>query len=339
MLDFVESLMLYLKVLILFLFTYSVSACDFLSFLKCSKQLKKGQNLLRCSNAHNCTEALLSSLNPTEKVKSTMSPGSFCLNPYLSQENEEEQCEKYRESKKAMDKLLKMDYFYQYSNLVGKPKTCANTSLAMVHNFLKPNKKIIPDKITSDFGIKRAQRPSGMLQIAKSYGLHSKMTTQGEIKDIKFHLSEGRPVIVNGYFTSSGHLVVIVGYDPETDEYIVNDPSGKWNQKWKGGYPRHNSRNGHKVRYKAKNFEHAITTTEYGGKSKIWMNVSSTDPHYPIKAPSIFKLVDKKACEDLIKKNPFSLTLLGQKVEFPEFKEDEEGTNFFTYDPNKFGIY
>ena len=38
----------------------------------------------------------------------------------------------------------------------------------------------------------------------------------------------GRPVIIHGYFTASGHIIVIRGYD--ASGFIVNDPYGEFFQ-------------------------------------------------------------------------------------------------------------
>ena len=68
-------------------------------------------------------------------------------------------------------------------------------------------------------------------------GLYARHTTGGTRGQIKSHLDAGRPVVVHGYWTGSGHITVIVGYD-ETD-WLVNDPAGDWYTCYGCGYADH----------------------------------------------------------------------------------------------------
>jgi len=207
------------------------------------------------------------------------------------------QCDDFNRLKMAREKLLEMNYINQYSNGLDPESSCANTSVAMVLNFLNPKTKTSPDNLTAGkFGLLTAQSPEGISKIIQTNGINSKSTRSGRVEDLKYHLSEGRPVIVNGWFTNAGHVLVVVGYDPKTNEYIVKDPAGKWNQKWKQGYA---GRDGNNVRYKAWSFENAIKTTKYGEKSKIWMNVSSSESDFSIKVPENFKFPEREICEGI----------------------------------------
>jgi C1A family cysteine protease len=55
--------------------------------------------------------------------------------------------------------------------------------------------------------------------------------------DIRTELNLGYPVILSGKFTKSGHYVLIVGFDDDSKNWIVNDPYGDWNSGYvrKGG--------------------------------------------------------------------------------------------------------
>jgi GH24 family phage-related lysozyme (muramidase) len=66
--------------------------------------------------------------------------------------------------------------------------------------------------------------------------------TNGRFQDIRTALDMGRPVIIHGYFTASGHIIVIRGYD--ANGLIVNDPYGEYFQ---SGYD--NSRSGAGLHY------------------------------------------------------------------------------------------
>ena len=73
-------------------------------------------------------------------------------------------------------------------------------------------------------------------------------------EDIKQHIAQGNPVVVHGYFTGFGHIILVKGYDDETQEWIFNDPYGKW-LGYSGGYD--NNVSGGNVRYHYDNFYNA----------------------------------------------------------------------------------
>jgi hypothetical protein len=73
-------------------------------------------------------------------------------------------------------------------------------------------------------------------------------------EDIKQHIANGNPVVVHGYFTNFGHIIVVKGYDDQTKEWICNDPYGKW-LGYSGGYD--TSVSGESVRYGYDNFYRA----------------------------------------------------------------------------------
>ena len=80
----------------------------------------------------------------------------------------------------------------------------------------------------------------------------------------------------------------MTGYDPFTDEFIVNDPAGVWNQKFMGGY-QGQSKDGKQVRYKASAFTKAVTPN---GSYDLWMAVGS-NRDFKLKAPRNFKYPKK----------------------------------------------
>jgi hypothetical protein len=57
--------------------------------------------------------------------------------------------------------------------------------------------------------------------------------TDGSRSVIKHQIDNGFPVIIHGYFTRSGHIIVIRGYDDEAyggrGAFLVNDPWGEGN--------------------------------------------------------------------------------------------------------------
>jgi uncharacterized protein YvpB len=59
-----------------------------------------------------------------------------------------------------------------------------------------------------------------------------------DITQITERLREGKPCVVHGYFTESGHIVTAVGFDANKKELCINDPYGKWTPY---GYTRHST--------------------------------------------------------------------------------------------------
>lgn len=137
-------------------------------------------------------------------------------------------------------------YFHQYNNRYAPGASCQNTSVAMV--LAKYGWKGKPDDITARFGRYMAQTPSGLASVfntlARENGLkvrlraHTNMTPSKIISLLK----EGKPVITHGWFTRSGHVVTLTGYDG--NNFKVNDPAGKWAQRFMGGYNSYASGNG-----------------------------------------------------------------------------------------------
>lgn len=139
-------------------------------------------------------------------------------------------------------------YFNQNDNDFFSASTCQNTSLAMV--LAKYGWNGTPDQVTKTFGKDMAQTPAGLEHVfnglAQDAGLsvRIKSHTDGTMELINKLLAEGKPVIAHGWFTPSGHVVTITGFDGQN--YTVNDPAGEWNGKFKGGY---SSGSGKAVKY------------------------------------------------------------------------------------------
>ena len=163
-------------------------------------------------------------------------------------------------------------YFFQYNNQLYPGSSCQNTSIAMVLSYLGWNG--VPDDITSRFGKDRAQSPGGLAEVFNSYassnGLSMRLepTTNGSIAGLKAALDRGHPVIIHGYFTSYGHVVVVLGYD--ANGYYVHDPAGAWSQVFKGGYSGGGS--GNNVYYGKSAFETAVATDGYS-QLPLWFHV------------------------------------------------------------------
>jgi hypothetical protein len=69
------------------------------------------------------------------------------------------------------------------------------------------------------------------------HGLRDDFKAATTHAELKAHLAKGFPAIVHGFFTASGHIIVVRGYDDKAyggrGAYIVNDPYGEY---FKNGY-------------------------------------------------------------------------------------------------------
>ena len=160
-------------------------------------------------------------------------------------------------------------YFYQYSNSINPGGSCQNTSVAMCIKFYGGTSET-PDAISGYFGTSQAQTVSGLETVFNSEAAYFGLTvrdighTDGTFNDIQTLLAAGKPVIVHGYFTSYGHVMVLTGYTG--GEYIANDPAGQWSQTYGyGGYSQTNATEGIDIYYSKSAMESAI-----GPNGTIW---------------------------------------------------------------------
>jgi len=162
---------------------------------------------------------------------------------------------------------LSVPYFYQYHNAYEPGSTCGLTSAAMVLKHW--GKGVTPDSLYVKYGKAQGQSPGNLANLYRAYGLEATSTYAATDSAIKAHIDAGRPVVVHGYFTGSGHIVVLVGYD--STGWYVNDPAGKWAGCVGCGYPGRTSTNGKRVHY-----SYASVRSAIGTSGTVWM--STADP-------------------------------------------------------------
>ncbi|MFN3328769.1 MAG: C39 family peptidase, partial [Fervidobacterium pennivorans] len=155
-------------------------------------------------------------------------------------------------------------YYNQYENYAYPGSTCNLTSVAMMLDYFgitKPGINTGGWSRTPDYLISRFGGPiydaSGLdwafNTIAKEKGSSVRMYTKlGTVSDMRAELAKGRPIIVQGWYTRSGHVLVVISFDGTY--YICNDPAGTWNQYKYGGYV---NRMGKYVKYYKSYFEEA----------------------------------------------------------------------------------
>jgi len=163
-------------------------------------------------------------------------------------------------------------YYFQYDNAINPSGSCQNTSLAMLLTFY--GCKVTPDTISAAWGTSYAQSPAGLATVFNSYASSCKIQqrliahTDGTPDDVNALIKAGKPVIVHGYFTSSGHVLILEGYDGT--HYTSNDPAGKWKQTFKGGYYSSTSTDGKYIQYGKDPVVQAIYTLDGYTPYPIW---------------------------------------------------------------------
>jgi hypothetical protein len=126
---------------------------------------------------------------------------------------------------------LKVPYKQQLDNYNNPYGSCNVTSLAMCFQFkgvMGNGNGQLEDQLyeyMESSGLSR-HSPNDLALVAGHYGVKDSFTEFGTIERCQEHLSNGNPCIVHGWFTQSGHIIVLVGYDE--NGFIVHDPYGEW---------------------------------------------------------------------------------------------------------------
>ena len=144
---------------------------------------------------------------------------------------------------------LKVPYHSQLNNRQNPYGSCNVTCVAMCLHHLgmdpKPGGEQLEDVLYSRLENEGRNRhnPYDLKALIESYpGYKDIFRENGSVAGIRSSIDAGNPVIVHGYFTSFGHIIVIRGYD--ASGFIVNDPYGEW---FSSGYD--NSRSGDGLHY------------------------------------------------------------------------------------------
>jgi uncharacterized protein YvpB len=132
---------------------------------------------------------------------------------------------------------LEVPYQSQLDNWFNPTGSCNVTSLAMCLQYLGASRRDNIGQFEDELyeyaineGLSR-HNPYDLARIVRDYGCQDEFRENATIEQVKDWLADGNPVVVHGYFTSFGHIVVLVGYDD--DGFFVHDPYGEW---FPGGY-------------------------------------------------------------------------------------------------------
>jgi GH24 family phage-related lysozyme (muramidase)/uncharacterized protein YvpB len=144
--------------------------------------------------------------------------------------------------------LLDVPYLSQLDNIENRYGSCNVTCVAMCLTYLGMPRK--PGTQLEDELYRQMERlgwdrhdPNDLMTLINSFpGYKDIFRPNGSFKDIQTSIDAGNPVIIHGYFTKTGHIIVVCGYDDKG--LIVNDPYGEY---FSSGYD--NSLSGEKLHY------------------------------------------------------------------------------------------
>ncbi len=162
-------------------------------------------------------------------------------------------------------RLLTVKYFPQRDSATTHAhRMCFSSSCAMALDYIKPSAIKVSeqedDYYMRNYVFRHGDTTDASAQIAALRDLGVKATFRQNLteKDIKSQIDKNIPVPVgilhHGHVSSprgGGHWVCIIGYDDNTQQWIVHDPYGELDLT-NGGY--YGSTNGSSMRYGYKNF-------------------------------------------------------------------------------------
>lgn len=129
--------------------------------------------------------------------------------------------------------LSNFPYFFQLDNAQNPSGSCNVTAIAMCLHYLGIRSKDSGQQLEDELYVKCVNNgwsrhdPLGLKRVAESYrGIKDNFTTAGTFDAIRDTLTAGEPCVIHGYFTRSGHIIVVKGFDESG--LLVNDPYGEW---------------------------------------------------------------------------------------------------------------
>lgn len=123
-------------------------------------------------------------------------------------------------------KILEVPYLSQLDNNLNPTGSCNVTSIAMCLKAV--GIEVTPDELYQEMestGLIR-HSPQDLQVISERRGATNDLTVSGTPQDLKDAIDTGKPCAIHGYFTSSGHIIVVIGYDE--DGFVVHDPYGQY---------------------------------------------------------------------------------------------------------------
>lgn len=137
---------------------------------------------------------------------------------------------------KPRPRIIQLDcpYLSQLDNFENPTGACNVTSVAMCLEYFRVPQRTNAAQFEDELyryalnnNLSR-HSPYDLAKIIRDYGCQDEFRTNATFDEVKNWLADLNPVIVHGYFTSFGHIVVIVGYDEDHQSFYVHDPYGEW---------------------------------------------------------------------------------------------------------------
>lgn len=187
----------------------------------------------------------------------------------------------YHKNSMVTKLLQNFPYFSQLDNRFQPNGTCNVTSLAMClwyfgirGNGSYPQLEDQIYKLAINNSV-NYQSVEGIKWLAESYPDVTDTTSYvGTIQDIIKSIDQNKPVILHGYFTRSGHIIAVKGYNDKG--LIVNDPFGEY---FINGYQRNTAINpymGEGLTYSYTMIENLCSPESKPAKN-IWMHSINRD--------------------------------------------------------------
>lgn len=128
---------------------------------------------------------------------------------------------------------LNIPYKSQRDNMENPSGSCNVTCLAMCLEFLGAKRREPGGQFEDELyryaisqGLSR-HNPHDLAVIVEAYGLRDEFRADATIEQVKGWLADGKPIVIHGYFTSFGHIIVLTGFDEVG--FLAHDPWGEWN--------------------------------------------------------------------------------------------------------------
>lgn len=131
--------------------------------------------------------------------------------------------------------VLKVPYKSQRDNKYNPSGSCNVTSIAMCLEYFGARSTDPQTQLEDELyglcqsaGLSRHDPNDLAYMVNRYYQKYATDTfvSDGSVDDIKKAIDNDSPVVIHGYFTRSGHIIVIKGYDDKG--FIVNDPWGEY---------------------------------------------------------------------------------------------------------------
>ncbi len=170
---------------------------------------------------------------------------------------------------------LEVPYKSQRDNTNNPDGSCNVTSMAMCLDFLAiagQNSSMQLEDELYEYAINNSlsrHSPHDLAEIVNAYGAKDSFDSHATVDAVKGWLAAGNPVVTHGYFTTFGHIVVLVGYDDQG--FIVNDPYGEW---YAEGYDR-NDPSGNNEKGKFLNYSYKLIADTCITENEFWVHFIS----------------------------------------------------------------